>query len=270
MRPPRRDIAAPPLPPAIEWVGGPPQRLERLTAAGPLLVHFFDFAQLNCVRALPYLRAWEERYADSGLGLIGVHSPRFGFTRAAGAVAAALPRLEVSWPVAVDSELRIWRDYGCRGWPSLFLWNRGGTLAWHHLGEGEYAGTESAIREALGDPPDGGWPDPVAPVRSTDAPGATVIAPTPEIFPGGSPEEPWSQGSDPLRVDYQAGGAYAAVDGTGELRVALDGAKPEPVEIAAPGLVELAVHDAHGRHILELAASTGIRVHSIQFAPAAA
>jgi hypothetical protein len=260
------------MPPEIEWVGGPPQRLERLVASGPLLVHFLDFAQLNCARTLPYLRAWHERYGGIGLGVIGVHSPRFPFTRDAGAVADALPRLGIGWPVAVDSEHRVWRDYGCRGWPSLFLWNRGGTLAWHHLGEGEYVGTEEAIREALGDSPNGDWPDPVPPVRPTDAPGATVIAPTPEVFPGGSPETPWSQGAsgEPLRIPYEAGGAHAAVDGSGELQRSLDGGETERVPVEAPGLVELAAHDGHQRHLLELGASPGLRVYSVQFPPAAA
>src|SRR5919106_6289553 len=85
MRPPAPVIAVPPLPADLRWVGvRRPPRIEPLVAVGPVLVHFFDFAQLNAVRTLPYLIAWHERYRDAGLALLGVHSPRFPFTSSAG------------------------------------------------------------------------------------------------------------------------------------------------------------------------------------------
>src|SRR5262249_58662246 len=118
LRPPRLDIAVPPLPPDTKWIGEQISSIERLVAERPALLHFFDFAQLNSVRTLPYLRAWHERYGDSGLAVLGVHSPRFPFTRPAAAVAEAMPRLEIGWPVAVDAELAIWRDYEAHRWPA--------------------------------------------------------------------------------------------------------------------------------------------------------
>ncbi len=155
--------------PSRGWSGWSP--------SGPLLVHFFDLAQLNSARALPYVEAWSERYREHGLGTLGVHSPRFPFTRSPEVVAAALPRLGIEWPVAVDSEHAIWRAYGCRGWPSLFLWSRGGALRWYQLGEGEYEATELAIREALeeaGDPGTRLAGRRCEPLRAGDAPGARV------------------------------------------------------------------------------------------------
>ncbi|MGZ5330780.1 MAG: hypothetical protein ACXWFH_05685 [Solirubrobacterales bacterium] len=267
MRPPRRDIAAPPFPADAEWVGGPAPRLDRLVARGPLLVHFFDLAQLNSVRALPYVRAWSERYSPAGLGVVGVHSARFPFTRAASAVAGALPRLGIAWPVAVDSRHAIWRDYGCKGWPSLFLWGRGGALRWYHLGEGDYRETELVIREELSEEGNGGWPEPLEPLRPSDAPGAHVIPPSPELLPGGSLEVPWTPGGEPIAAAYEAGGAFAAADGTGELLPALDGRELEAVEVSGPGLYELASHPVSERHCLELAASGSVSVYSLQFAP---
>jgi hypothetical protein len=269
LRPPRPDIAAPPLPPGIEWVGEPVASIDRLLAERPVLVHFFDFAQLNSVRALPYLRAWHERYADAGLAVLGVHSPRFPFSRDGQVVAGALPALEVDWPVALDPEMAIWRSYEPRGWPSLFLWGQGGALRWHHLGEGEYAATEEAIREALEEAGAGESRPPILePLRPGDAPGAQVVAPTPELFPGGSIEEPWSatRENPSLVLDYEAAGAYAATDGEGEIAVLLDGDAHGTVEITLPGLQELVAEGRHASHAIELTPSARVRIYSLQFA----
>jgi hypothetical protein len=232
------------------------------------LVYFFDFAQLNSLRALPYVGAWRERYSSAGLGVLGVHSPRFTFTRPPEAVAAALPGLGVEWPVATDGGMAIFRAYGCHGWPSLFLWGRGGALRWHHLGEGSYAATEEAIREALGDPPGGGWPEPLDPLRPADAAGAGVVAPTPELFPGGSIERPWRAGvdGDELQLPYAAAEAHAAVEGSGELIIEVDGRLGRTIEVRGPGLYELEASEHHGSHLLLLRASPGLAIHSVQFA----
>ncbi len=271
MRPPRADIAAPPFPRDTEWIGEPP-RFERALAAGPVLVHFFDFAQLNSVRALPYLVAWWARYREAGLTVLGVHSPRFPFTRSAAAVAEALPNLGVAWPVALDPRMRIWRDYEPHGWPALFLWGRGGALRWYHLGEGEYMATEEAIQEALRDAAPNGhdWPSPLEPLRPSDAPGARVVAPTPELFPGGGPERPWRPGAQDarLKLDYESGGAYAAVDGHGEIAPHLDSAPLKPIAISHPGLYELTAHERTERHSLELEPSSEVSIYSVQFAAA--
>ena len=246
-------------------MGDPVDSIDRLVAAHPVLVHFFDFAQLNSVRALPYLRAWRERYASDGLQVIGVHSPRFPFTQEAGVVAGACERLGIDWPVAVDPEFALWKLYEPHGWPALFLWNQGGALRWYHLGEGDYADTEREIQAALA--PENGreWPAPVEPVRPSDAPGAKVIAPTPEFFPGGSTEEPWTGPGD-IELDYEAGGAYAATDGTGEISIRVDGTERQPIEVAHPGLQELTAHESTERHSLELTPSADLRLYSVQFA----
>jgi hypothetical protein len=172
----------------------------------------------------------------------------------------------------VDSELVLWRDYGCHGWPSLFLWGQGGALACYHLGEGEYRETELALREALApgrEPPD--WPpEPLEPLRPSDRPGARVVVPTPETFPGGAPDRPWPRSGDPergLELEYAAGGAYASVDGSGTLAVAVDGAAPREIRVAAPGLVELASHPHHQEHTLGLEPSEGVALYSLSFAP---
>jgi hypothetical protein len=245
-------------------------RIAQLLAAGPVLVHFFDFAQLNSVRALPYVVAWRARYANAGLSVLGVHSPRFAFTADRAKLVAALERLGVQHPVAEDSRYQIWGDYGCRGWPSLFVWGQGGALRWAHFGEGEYVATEAAIQEELRAlDPDRELPLPLDPLRPSDAPDAKVIPPSEEVFPGGSAAEPWRSGDDgPLEVEYGGGGAYAAVDGAGELRVALDDGAEATIAIDIAGLYELAEHPRHERHRLTLTATGGVALYSVAFSAA--
>jgi hypothetical protein len=259
----------PPFPPGTRWVGGEPAAVERVCARGPLLVHFLDFAQLNSVRALPYLRAWQERYEALGLTILGVNSPRYPFTAGPAALASGLARLEVAHPVASDASYEIWRAYGCQVWPSLFLWGQGGALRWYHFGEGEYRSTEAAIQAELrAAGVDGDLPEPLEPLRPSDAPGALVAAPSEEVFPGGSADEPWTGEASgaPLELGYEAAGAFASLDGDGTLQVSLDGGGPRAIAINAPGLYPLAEHPAHERHRIALRPSPGVRVWSVSFA----
>jgi hypothetical protein len=270
VRPGRDNIAAPDLPKGLAWVGAEPESMPALTAGSPALVHFLDFAQLNSVRTLPYLNEWARRYRGAGLSVIGVQSPRFPFGAEEAAVAAGLASLGVEFPVAIDAEHELWSAYGCEGWPSLFLWSRGGALSWVHFGEGEYLATEIAIQEelreidALRD-----LPEPLAPLRPTDAPGARVMAPTPEVFPGGSWERPWTAGEDgeDLALDYQAGGAHVTVEGEGQIEVEIDGSWQTPIAVGPdPGLQALAEHPNHEAHDLVLRPNPGLRVWSLSFA----
>jgi hypothetical protein len=269
VRPDAQDIAVPPFPPGVRWIGAAPPAVERICATGPLLVHFFDAAHHNCVRTLPYLREWQRRYEPHGLTVVGVNSPRFTFTGDAEKLSAALARLAVPFPVAIDADYEMWRDYGCVGWPSLFLWGRGGALRWYHFGEGEYVATEKAVQaELVAVDSRSELPEPLAPVRPSDEPGALVVPPSDEVFPGGSISEPWS-GEDsgaPLELGYEAAGAFATADGGGTLEVALDGGAARVLTIDVPGLYELAEHPHHERHRLALRPSAGVRIWSVSFA----
>jgi hypothetical protein len=270
MRPERDNIGAPDLPAGIEWVGEAPASMPALTAKGPVLVHFFDCAQLNSVRTLPYVNEWHRRYREAGLRTIGVQAPRFPFGADAVEVAAGLRGLGVELPVAIDAERALWHAYGCEGWPSLFLWATGGALSWFHFGEGEYLATEIAIQEELRELDAlRALPEPMAPLRPTDAPGARVMPPSEELFPGGSWERPWTAGEDgdELSVEYEAGGAYATIEGEGALNVALDSGEPHRVSIDGARLYPLAEHDRHEAHELVLRPGPTVKIWSISFAP---
>jgi hypothetical protein len=265
MRPKRDNIAAPDLPEGIEWIGEAPRSMPVLTAPGPVLVHFLDYAQLNSARTLPYVVEWDRRYREAGLTTIGVQAPRFPFGADPENVAVGLRELGVEFPVAIDADRHLWHAYGCEGWPSLFLWSMGGALGWFHFGEGEYLGTEEAIQAELRELDAlRALPAPLEPLRPSDAPGARVMAPTPELFPGGSWEQAWEDGE--LALDYEAGGVFATIDGQGEIAVALDGDEPHSIPIDGPRLYMLVEHERHEVHSLTLDSSPDLRIWSVSFA----
>ena len=241
-----------------------------LTAAGPVLVHFFDPTQLNSARAFPYISEWNRRYAQLGLTTLGILSPRFAFTRNAATATELTEGLGVEHPVALDLDYAIWHDYGCKGWPSLFLWGGGGALLWAHNGEGEYRATEEEIQAELRSADATiDLPSPMKPLRSADAPGALVPVPTNEILPGGSPAEPWEPSADgsPLAFDYEAGEAWVVADGSGEIGVTIDGEDGVAIQMPPAGLTKVAGSGHHEAHRVELRATADVRVWAISFAP---
>jgi hypothetical protein len=269
VRPQQDNIAAPDLPESIAWLGATPASMPNLTAAGPVLVHFVDYAQLNSVRTLPYVAEWDRRYREMGLTTIGVQSPRFPFGSDPGSVEAGIEALDVEYPLAIDVDRDLWHAYGCEGWPSLFLWASGGALSWAHFGEGEYLATEMAIQEELHELDAlRELPAPMDSLRPTDTPGAKVMPPSPELFPGGSWERPWACGEDgeELTLEYEAGGAYATVEGRGELTVQLDEVELRRVPVDGSALYALAEHNHHESHRLKLEPSDGLRIWSVSFA----
>ena len=172
----------------------------------------------------------------------------------------------VDFPVAIDSSQSIWHAYGCEGWPSLFLWSPRGALHWYHFGQGEYEATEREIQSLLNPPDD---KPRVRPLRPTDATGALVMPPTPEVFPGGAPDAPWTASgpADQLAVEYEAGGVAISADGSGELGFVVDGGSEETASVTAPGVYELVDHGRHGSHRITLRPGSGLSVYSIAFSP---
>ncbi|MFN2451888.1 MAG: redoxin family protein, partial [Candidatus Dormibacteria bacterium] len=131
------------------WINSPPLTLAGLRGR-VVLIDFWTFSCVNCVRTLPHLEADDQRYRDQGLVTIGVHSPEFDFEKSSSNVAAATRRLHVTYPVALDSHMNTWNAYGNQYWPAQYLIDRQGRVAAVHVGEGDYEATERNIVSLLG------------------------------------------------------------------------------------------------------------------------
>jgi cytochrome c biogenesis protein CcdA/thiol-disulfide isomerase/thioredoxin len=124
-----------------------------LTLAGlrgrVVLIDFWTYTCINCIRTQPYLKAWDARYRDQGLTIVGVHSPEFSFERDAGNVERAIASSDLRYPVAQDNELATWRAWGNQYWPAEYLIDARGRVRYASFGEGDYDKTEAAIRSLL-------------------------------------------------------------------------------------------------------------------------
>lgn len=243
-----------------------------LAAPGPVLVHFIDYSQLNSVRTLPYLKEWDRRYRELGLSTVLVQAPRLPFAADLQAGEAATRRLGLEMPMVIDTKRELWQDYGCEGWPSLFLWAQGGALRWVHFGEGEYRATEEAIQTELRELDAlRALPEPMAAIRPEDEPGAKVLPPTPEFFPAG--DRAWTaERDDPkIIVEYEGAGAHATLEGEGRLHLKLDDKPLLPVTVPASGLYTLTDHNEHARHMIEITLEgDDLALWSLSFSPAPA
>ena len=118
-----------------------------------VLVDFWTYSCVNCLRTLPYLRAWDQAYRADGLQIVGIHTPEFAFEHEAANVRSALGRLDVPYPVALDNDYGTWNAYGNRYWPAKYLIDRNGHVRFVHFGEGSYRETERVIRTLLAEQP---------------------------------------------------------------------------------------------------------------------
>ena len=114
-----------------------------------ILVDFWTYSCINCQRTLPYINAWNEKYKDDGLLIIGVHSPEFDFEKDYSNVERAIEKFSVKYPVVQDNDFKTWRAYGNRYWPRKYLIDIDGFIVYDHIGEGRYQETEDNIRRAL-------------------------------------------------------------------------------------------------------------------------
>lgn len=169
---------------AVAWLNSPPLSAEQLRGK-VVLVDFWTYSCINCIRTLPYIRAWAEKYKDQGLVVIGVHTPEFAFEKKLDNVQKALGEFKLGFPVAVDSDFRIWRAFDNSYWPAIYLADAQGRIRYRHFGEGRYDTSEKAIQDLLKEAGAAPAEQAVAVAVAPDAPG---IQAAPDLARLGSDE----------------------------------------------------------------------------------
>ncbi|AMM18055.1 cytochrome C biogenesis protein [Burkholderia sp. PAMC 28687] len=162
----------PPLSGAVQWLNSAPLSAEDLRGK-VVLVDFWTYSCINCLRSLPYVKAWAQKYRDKGLVVIGVHAPEFAFERNIDNVERSVHDLGIDYPVAIDNNYAIWRAFGNQYWPAHYFIDAKGQVRFHHFGEGDYAHSEEVIQQLL---KEAGHNDVGPAITNTDAKGVQQSA----------------------------------------------------------------------------------------------
>ena len=193
---------------AVEWLNSKPLTAEALRGK-VVLVDFWTYSCINCLRTIPYVRAWAEKYKNDGLVVIGVHTPEFAFEKQPANVKKAIADLKIDYPVAIDNNYAIWRAFDNMYWPAHYFIDAQGRIRHHHFGEGEYAKSEEVIRQLLREAGKN-VPEQLTDVRGTGAEAAPDMAniKSPETYLGYDRAENFMSPGGAVRDeshDYAAG-----------------------------------------------------------------
>jgi thiol-disulfide isomerase/thioredoxin len=177
-------VEAPELPEGLKWLNSKPLTMEALKGK-VVLIDFWEYTCINCIRTFPYLKAWHEKYKDKGLVIVGVHTPEFHFAKEEANVVKAIKQFGMGWPMVLDSDYLVWRTYGNRYWPAKYMIDHEGFVRYFHFGEGAYESTEAQLQKLLkAANPKLELPPITAAIRGTDKPGAVCYPVTPELYLG--------------------------------------------------------------------------------------
>jgi cytochrome c biogenesis protein CcdA/thiol-disulfide isomerase/thioredoxin len=170
---------------AVEWLNSSPLTAEQLKGK-VVLVDFWTYSCINCLRSIPYVRAWADKYKNQGLVVIGVHAPEFAFEKNIGNVKQAVAKLKIDYPVAVDNDYAIWRAFSNEYWPADYFIDAKGQIRHHFFGEGDYAESEKVIQQLLAEAGKGSASADVVSVSATGAEAASDAADvkSPETYVG--------------------------------------------------------------------------------------
>jgi len=275
------------------WINSEPLTIKGLRGR-VVLIDFWTYSCINCLRTLPHIREWDDRYRAAGLTIVGVHTPEFAFERVASNVRENVKELELRYPVALDNDFGTWEAWHNQYWPAKYLIDRNGHVRYFHFGEGEYAETEEMIRTLLGEdaPPASGLADEsprdlftpesyLGYQRLARNGGETVKEDAEHTYrlPGKLGESELAFGGTwkvederavagrdaKLRIEYRARDVYLVLTGTGSVRVLVDGKPERTVRVAGDRLYTLVERSEIGNHLLELHFSPGVAGYAFTF-----
>jgi len=274
------------------WINSPPLTLAQLRGK-VVLVDFWTYSCINCLRTLPHLKAWYAAYHDKGLTIIGVHTPEFAFEHVTSNVRAAVKRLGIAYPVMQDNRYKTWDNYANQYWPAEYLIDKQGHVRHTNFGEGEYDQTEALIRRLLGD--NGTHARRVADAtpsglltpesylgyaRLTNYVGANPVPNkfTNYTFPSSLPantlayDGSWRVGAQAitagknarLRLQFEASNVYIVLGGHGSVRSFVDGRPGRTIPVNAERLYTVRSGKPTDA-LLELRFSPGVQAYSFTF-----
>jgi cytochrome c biogenesis protein CcdA/thiol-disulfide isomerase/thioredoxin len=288
--------AAPDFTGVTRWLNSKPLTIRELRGK-VVLIDFWTYTCINCLRTLPYVRAWDERYRDRGLAVVGVHTPEFGFEKDTANVRDAIARNHLRYPVAQDNDYGTWNAWGNQFWPAKYLVDTSGQVRYTHFGEGDYDKTEVAIRALL----PGRDLGPKAGRQPAEVPGDA----TPETYLGVARAERWNPppvlgtrdypgATHALRTDHFAlGGRWKLTDeaaeavrdatlqahvrgksvylvlgshgGPGRVTVTVDGRRERTIIVGRQRLYTLLKTSRSGDHQLALRFQPGVSGYAFTF-----
>jgi thiol-disulfide isomerase/thioredoxin len=258
-----------------------------------VLIDFWTYSCVNCLRTLPHLRAWDTAYRKDGLVIVGVHTPEFAFEHDAGNVRSAIERLGVRYPVVQDNAFRTWNAYANQYWPAEYLVDRKGRVRHAHFGEGSYGETEALIRRLLGtgdgrahrvaDTTPRGLltPETYLGYERIARYAGSTLRPDREAaytFPADLPQDGLAYGGrwrvegeravagkdGRLRLRFSARFVYLVLGGRGRVDVLVDGKPTKTVRVAAYKLYTLRAGPATDA-LLELRFTPGVQAYAFTF-----
>ncbi len=284
---------APPLHANGAWINSKPLTIAQLRGK-VVLVDFWTYSCINCLRTLPHLKAWYAAYHSKGLVIIGVHTPEFAFEHVTSNVQAAVKRLGVEWPVVQDNRYKTWDNYANQYWPAEYLIDKQGHVRHTHFGEGEYDQTDALIRKLLGvtgvkaremaDVTPTGLLTPESYLGFSRLSNYVGTNPVPNkiatyhfatTIPGDtlSYDGKWRVGAEEivsganarLRLRFQARNVYVVLGGHGSVRTLIDGKPTGTIKVDAQRLYTVRSSDSSVNALLELRFSPGIQAYSFTF-----
>jgi len=283
--------------PAIQgitaWINSVPLTTQQLHGK-VVLVDFWTYSCINCLRTLPYLKSWDARYRKDGLVIVGVHSPEFSFEHSLGNVRAAVHRLGIRYPVALDNDFATWTAYQNQYWPADYLIDRTGHIRDVHFGEGQYSQTEAEIRKLLAVklPPALDQPDrtptelrtpesylgyerignydgsPLRPNRAAQYRFPAALLKDSFAYAGTWTVEKQRILAGPgarLRLNFLARSAHLVLTGRGDVHVKLNGRPLRTVHVTADKLYTLATQPSSREGLLELSFTPGLSAYAFTF-----